>query len=105
MAKILTIDEMLECLNMASSPHFEQAERLIEQAAIEVAHMVAEEFNIEVGEQGATSEGLAFAGTCAAFYARHEDQRMPEFLRHFDTGGDWETRDGKRPAIKEYEDK
>lgn len=98
MAKILSIDDMLEAANRSSLPSYDQHLDALEKAATALAQALADQYGIRIGET--TWEGKEFGGLCASFYPRHAEQDCPNVIDEGDPGGDWEM----RPVWQHYED-
>ncbi len=92
MAKILTTDEMLEALRRADSPEFERCLAIVENSVNQVALAVCRHFGVEMGDGGATFEGLELNGTACSFYAKDLEHHLPKGLERYDQGGTWETK-------------
>ena len=73
-------------------PFAEDTIRTFEFLATGLATDLAKHLGVECGR--ATFEGLAFAGTCAPFYARTIDQPCPPALAQHDSG-EWTTEAGE----------
>jgi hypothetical protein len=90
MAKILTLDEMLETLQELNHPLSAYFKTTLESVGTMMAFTLGKELNLNVSR--ANFEGTSFAGTCATFAPYHEDQPIPECLEYRDEDGDWEPR-------------
>lgn len=100
MAKQLNIDEMLDAARLAKMPGAEKFVAAVEGLANDLAQELAEHLGVDCG--AATFEGVAFAGTCAPFYAKTPDQVCPEALRDFDAT-EWRTEEGEEAPRAETE--
>lgn len=89
MAKLLTLDEMLEAGRLSNLPGIEDTIKCFECLASIVAAELADHLDVETGP--ATFAGLALAGTCAPFYPKHASQPCPPPLDQFDPT-EWEPR-------------
>jgi hypothetical protein len=94
MPKILNLDEMLDVLNeidpSGRNQDYGQFKRELEALGTRMANVISTRLDVDCTP--ATSEGTAFAGTCACFYAKFTDQVLPAEIESFDTGGEWHTR-------------
>jgi hypothetical protein len=88
MAKILTLDEMLEVLQAESLPCAEGFKMTLEAVGTRMAQELAAHLGITC--RPAVSEGLTFAGTCAAFSPVHVTDQCPDALKHLDPGCGWD---------------
>lgn len=92
MTKQLNIDEMLQLACDLGLPNYVALRSGVEAIGTKMAEAIATQLEVESGT--ATFEGLAFAGTCAPFYARDKDQPCPPPLQDYDTE-EWSTREGE----------
>jgi hypothetical protein len=98
MAKIITIDEMLDTLRRLDQedpdPHTKRAylaiENQIKTLGNELAGLVRTKLDINSGE--CTIEGSDLAGSAVAFYPSKEGQPVPQVLvdLNIDSESDWE---------------
>lgn len=92
MTKQLTLDEMLQLACDLALPNYGELRSEVEAVGTKMAAAIAAQLDVESG--AATFEGLAFAGTCAPFYARDKDQPCPPPLQDYDAE-EWTTREGE----------
>ena len=88
MAKLLTIDEMLEALIVLGHPQAGVLQHMIETLADHTAALLAERIGAAPGH--ATFEGSAFHGTCVAFYPTEACKEWPDEIGWLDESGDFE---------------
>lgn len=88
MAKILSIDDMLEAAQQCDLPQYADHVRLLETAATNLANALAAHLHITAGP--ATWEGKGFAGLCASFHPKRKKQKCPPVIDDADPGGDWD---------------
>jgi hypothetical protein len=84
MTKILTLDEMLECLRLINHPTAAACQALMESLGTAMAETIAAELDVVATD--ATFEGVAFAGTCACFSPAFKGQPCPQPLAPYDPG-------------------
>lgn len=87
MSYCLRTDEILEGLINAGNPRAAQYQRALEGLATGMAWDLANQLGIKAGP--ATFEGVAFAGTCACFFAASEGQEIPDAIAGFDSADEW----------------
>lgn len=87
MGKQLTIDEMLEVASQTGLDSFSTHKQLIESAASYLAEELGRHIGVNTNE--AYFGGLAFGGTCAAFFPTSTEQEVPEALKEYDTSAEW----------------
>ena len=85
----LNLDEMLEALGALEPEGAAHWQHDIETIGTKMAARIGELCGCMAGE--ATSQGVAFAGTCAPFQPLTHGQPIPEALQGLDEGGepDW----------------
>lgn len=100
MAKILTLDEMLQVLINMGDPSAQAFKESLEATGTLMAQVIGERAG--VAWRPAAFESVDLAGTCSCFGPAMADEPVPAALEPFDRGGDWEvmTREGvdRRPA-------
>lgn len=82
MTKILSLDEMLECANLAKMPGAAEAIRTAELLATDLAERLARHFDITCG--AASFQGVDLGGTAAPFMPKESGQACPAFLADYD---------------------
>lgn len=82
MTKTLTLDEMLDCLEMLKDPAAPALARALEAVGDLMAGTLARTLNVEFG--ATRREESAFAGTCATFWPKVPGQVCPEPLAMYD---------------------
>jgi hypothetical protein len=98
MAKLLNLDEMVECLSGIDAQSGALYRRILEETGTTMAAIIAERLDIESGR--ATFEGTAFAGTCAPFWPKHDGQECPAPLEHYDAE-EWEVDAEYRDTLRQ----
>lgn len=105
--KIVSIDEMEECLNAACYEHalvkdreivmarWSQTRQLAEAACEAYGRLIADVFDLEF--VGASME-LGFGGLCSTLALKTTDQELHPALEELDPDGEWETSDRKPHA-------
>lgn len=92
MSKILTLDEMLECLQTMQHPMADGCKDFLEAVGNMMARAIADKLNVKSGR--AEAAGPAFAGTAAPFYKKYKQQRCPSPLNQYDVE-EWDLRSDK----------
>lgn len=82
MAKQLTLDEMLECLQARGHPAALSLQNTLEAIGSAMAQLIAADLHVETGP--ARFLGTATAGTCAPFTPMVQGQPCPEPLAQYD---------------------
>ena len=88
MAKILSVDDMLEAAMECGMPEYDLHVSALEQTAHELGAALAKHLDLRQGET--SWEGKAMGGLCASFYPKHKGQACPEAIDNGDPGGDWD---------------
>ncbi len=78
MTKLLTLDEMLDVLEIIQHPAAPNIARQLEAVGDLMAQAIAEKLGVECGDTH--REESAFAGTCAGFFPATPGQPCPEPL-------------------------
>lgn len=100
MTKLLNLDEMLEVTQQVEPKMGVYFKDALEAIGTLMACVIANRLDVECGV--ATSEGTAFAGTCASFRPKHPGQPCPEPLTHYDSE-EWDDEADDDEAEKEIE--
>jgi hypothetical protein len=88
MAKILSIDDMLEAAATCELPGYAEHVSYLEDAAHALAKALANHFDLNQGDT--TWEGKTKGGLCACFYPKRKGQACPDVIDAGDPGGDWD---------------
>lgn len=90
MSMQMKLDEMLEALQALDTDKAERFDAILCATGTEMASIIAQHHDCDHGE--ATMEGVAFAGICAPFMPRYQNQPFPKGWEMFDDGGreEWE---------------
>lgn len=87
MARILDVNELLDLAKDIDLPDFDKHVSLMEQAAEVLTAAIAD--HLGIAHTGANWEP-GFGGLCGVFEPKEDDQPLPEALKEYDTGGDWD---------------
>lgn len=98
MTKTLSLDEMLDCLELMADPDAKAIARQLEAVGDVMAGKIAAALNVERGDTH--REESAFAGTCATFWPKEPGQPCPEPLAMYDAS-EWEAEDDAAPDERE----
>lgn len=88
MSKQLNLDEMLEIITDENWPEAAGFKAVLETVGTSMAQIIGGRLNVSASK--ATSEGVLFAGTCAAFGPLMPSDPIPTALEPFDEGADWD---------------
>lgn len=97
MTKTLTLDEMLDCLEMMGDPSAPMIARQLEAVGDLMASKIAAALNVECGDT--RREQSAFAGTCATFWPSAPFQPCPEPLAFFDSS-EWDESEDRLAELR-----
>jgi hypothetical protein len=87
MSKILDVNELLDLAQDIDLPHFEHHMQRLEEGARMLTAAIAD--HLDIAHTGADWE-RGFGGLCGVFKPKEEGQPMPEAMKEYDTGGDWD---------------
>lgn len=88
MAYLLKTDEILEALLKVDSASGATFQSQLEALASTMAECLAARLGVTAGP--ATFEGVAFAGTAAAFCPAFNGQPLPDAIAEYDHEAEWE---------------
>ena len=86
MAKVLTTDEMIDALNEINPDAASQ----FRDQLVTLADAVAEDLANQLGIATSGASNNTWEGTMAIFKPAHDGQPMPDVLKDYDEGGEWD---------------